>query len=149
MIPAEVIAQIYDRFGSRLLEGNVRSFLSTKVKVNKGIRNTIINEPEMFFAYNNGISATATDAEFRKTEHGLQLISANDLQIVNGGQTTASLLMAKIKDKADLANVYVQMKLSVVSPTTADSVIPLIARYANSQNQISDADFFHQSSVPC
>lgn len=142
MIPAEVIAQIYDRFGSRLLEGNVRSFLSTKVKVNKGIRNTILNEPEMFFAYNNGISATATDADFRKTEHGLQLVSANDLQIVNGGQTTASLLMAKIKDKADLSNVYVQMKLSVVSPTTADVVIPLIARYANSQNQISDADFF-------
>jgi hypothetical protein len=142
MIPGEVVAKIYDRFGSRLLEGNVRSFLSTKVKVNKGIRNTILNEPEMFFAYNNGISATATDAIFNQTEQGLQLVSASDLQIVNGGQTTASLLMAKIKDKADLSNVFVQMKLSVVSSTTADTVIPLIARYANSQNNINDADFF-------
>jgi hypothetical protein len=142
VIPGEVLAQIYDRFGSRLLEGNVRSFLSIKGKVNKGIRNTVIHEPEMFFAYNNGISATATEAEFRNTERGLQLASATNLQIVNGGQTTASLLMTKLKDKKELSNIYVQMKLSVVTPEIADDVIPLIARYANSQNQISEADFF-------
>jgi AIPR protein len=142
VIPGDVLAQIYDRFGSRLLEGNVRSFLSIKGKVNKGIRNTVIHEPEMFFAYNNGISATATEAEFSNTEHGLKLVAATNLQIVNGGQTTASLLMTKLKDKKDLSNIYVQMKLSVVTPETADNVIPLIARYANSQNQISEADFF-------
>jgi AIPR protein. len=142
VIPGEVLAKVYDRFGSRLLEGNVRSFLSVKGNVNKGIRNTVINEPEMFFAYNNGISATATEAEFRKTELGLQLVSTTNLQIVNGGQTTASLLMAKLKDKRELSNIYVQMKLSVVTPETANNVIPMIARYANSQNQISEADFF-------
>lgn len=142
IIPGDVLANIYGHFGSRLLEGNVRSFLSTKGKVNKGIRNTVIQEPEMFFAYNNGISATATEAEFHKSETGLQLLSATNLQIVNGGQTTASLYMTKLKDKKDLSNIYVQMKLSVVTPEKADEVIPLIARYANSQNQINEADFF-------
>jgi hypothetical protein len=142
VIPGEVLAQIYDHFGSRLLEGNVRSFLSMKGKVNKGIRNTVIHEPEMFFAYNNGISATATEAEFIITEQGLKLVSATNLQIVNGGQTTASLLLTKLKDKKELSKIFVQMKLSVVTPETADNVIPLIARFANSQNQITEADFF-------
>jgi hypothetical protein len=142
VIPGNVLADIYDLYGSRLLEGNVRSFLSTKGKVNKGIKSTIIREPEMFFAYNNGIAATATDAEVLETSAGLRLIQSTDLQIVNGGQTTASLLMAKLKDKADLTKIFVQMKLSVISSTKAESIIPEIARCANSQNKVSDADFF-------
>lgn len=142
IMPGFILADIYNRYGSRLLEGNVRSFLSTKGKVNKGIRNTILREPEMFFAYNNGIAATATDAEITLTNTGLRLIKAKDLQIVNGGQTTASLSLAKQKDKVDLGNLYVQMKLSVVSPTRAEVVIPEISRCANSQNKVSEADFF-------
>lgn len=142
VIPGEIVVWIYDRYGSRLLEGNVRSFLSIKGKVNKGIRNTILKEPRMFFAYNNGIAATATNAEIQETRSGLRLVHASDLQIVNGGQTTASLLMAVLKDKADLREVFVQMKLSVVSPEKSDMVIPEIARCANSQNKVSEADFF-------
>lgn len=112
------------------------------MKVNKGIRTTILTDPSMFFAYNNGIAATATDAQIDFTHSGLRLSQCTDLQIVNGGQTTASLLMAKLKDKADLSNVSVPMKLSVICPEKAESVIPDIARYANSQNKISEADFF-------
>ena len=63
VIPGTVLADIYDKYGSKLLEGNVRSFLSTKVAVNKKIRGTILNNPQMFFAFNNGISATAMDVE--------------------------------------------------------------------------------------
>lgn len=70
------------------------------------------------------------------------------LQIVNGGQTTASLANALIKDKAranNLQNIYVPMKLSVVSPENAVTLIPDIARFANSQNKVSEADFFSNS----
>jgi hypothetical protein len=142
VMPGPVLAQIYDTYGSRLLEGNVRSFLSTKGKVNKGIRNTILNNPEMFFAYNNGIAATATEVRVENTPTGLRLTQCKDLQIVNGGQTTASLLMARLKDKACLDEIFVPMKLSVISPEKAETVIPEIARCANSQNKVSDADFF-------
>lgn len=142
VIPGQVLARLYDEYGSRLLEGNVRSYLSLRGKINKGIRKTILGEPGMFFAYNNGIAATATDAEVRECSGGLKLLSAKDLQIVNGGQTTASLSTTVRRDKAKLDGVFVQMKLSVIPSEKSGDVIPDIARYANSQNRVSEADFF-------
>lgn len=147
MIPGASLAQVYDKYGSRLLEGNVRTFLSVKGKVNAKIQTTIRNQPEMFFAYNNGIAATAEDVEVEQSEAGLKIISAKNLQIVNGGQTTASLAVAARgtigkKDAADLSSVMVQMKLSVLPPEKAGELIPDIARYSNSQNKVNDADFF-------
>lgn len=142
VIPANVLVNIYERFGSRLLEGNVRSFLSTRPKVNKNIRLSILKEPEMFFAYNNGIAATATDVQVERGLHGRRLLHATYLQIVNGGQTTASLALARRKDSADLREIFVPMKLSVVTPAAAEEVIPRISYCANSQNKVSDADFF-------
>src|SRR5947209_6181816 len=100
VIPGDALAAIYETYGSRLLEGNVRSFLTVKGKVNKGIRATILGEREMFFAYNNGIAATASDVGIRNGSGGLRLLRAKDLQIVNGGQTTASLAMAMQREKA-------------------------------------------------
>ncbi|MBK6973904.1 MAG: AIPR family protein [Sterolibacteriaceae bacterium] len=145
VIPGDALAELYDRFGSRLLEGNVRSFLSTSGKINRGIQGTIRAEPGRFFVYNNGISATATSADVRMSENGPRLCSARYLQIVNGGQTTASLQIAKRKDNASLEGIHVQMKLSVVKAKDTellDSMIQNIAKFSNSQNKVSDADFF-------
>ena len=140
MIPGSALAGIYERYGSRLLEGNVRSFLSIKGKVNAGIQNTIQDRPEMFFAYNNGIAATAASVVLGGGDVP-RIESATDLQIVNGGQTTASLATA-LRNGVDLSRVCVQMKLSVLPPNKASDLIPLIARFANSQNKVNDADFF-------
>lgn len=145
VIPGDILAEFYDRYGSRLLEGNVRSFLSTSGKVNKGIQATIRAEPDRFFVFNNGISATATSAVVEETEEGPRLLSAKYLQIVNGGQTTASLHVAKRKDSADLSAIHVPMKLSVVRAKNTemlDEMIQKIARYSNSQTKVNDADFF-------
>lgn len=141
VIPGNVLAKLYLDYGSRLLEGNVRSFLSVKGKVNKGIRNTILNEPEMFFAYNNGIAATATEIEIENS-NGLYIKNIKDLQIINGGQTTASIANALLQDKAELKNIFVPMKLSVVDNEKAKEMIPIISRCANSQNKVDEADFF-------
>ena len=145
VIPGTVLADIYDRYGSKLLEGNVRSFLSTKVAVNKKIRSTILNMPQMFFAFNNGISATAMDVVIENTANGRFITFARDFQIINGGQTTASISNARYKDKVDLKGVYVQMKLTVIdesTPEESDELIRNISRSSNSQNKVSDADFF-------
>jgi len=141
VIPGSALADIYDQYGSRLLEGNVRSFLSAKGRINKGIRQTILNRPDMFFAFNNGIACTASEVELSNGA-ALRVLSASDLQIVNGGQTTASLAAARRNDRAALDNIFVQMKLSVVPPERSGQIIPEISRCANSQNRVSDADFF-------
>jgi len=145
IIPGALLADIYDKYGSGLLEGNIRSFLSTKVAVNKKIRATILQCPERFFAYNNGISATAMDITIESTTQGQFLISAKDFQIINGGQTTASLSNARFRDKANLSTIYVQMKLTVIESTLeqeATELVQNISRSSNSQNKVSDADFF-------
>ena len=100
-----------------------RTFLQARGKVNKGIRTTILAEPGMFFAYNNGITATAQEVETRTTDSGLQITRILDLQIVNGGQTTASLFHTARRDNASLEQVFVQMKLSVVDSEDSEQVV--------------------------
>ena len=142
VIPAQILADIYIRHGSRLLEGNVRTYLGRRGNVNKGIASTVSKEPERFFAYNNGIACTAAALEVDYDENGrLMIRSATDLQIVNGAQTTASLAAAR-REKRELSNVFVPMKLSVVETDLALRMIPKISRFANSQNSVRASDFF-------
>jgi len=140
-IPGEQLARIYDRWGTRLLEQNVRVFLQALGAVNKGIRNTIEHEPEMFLSYNNGLAVTAESVEAQHSEDGLVITRLENLQIVNGGQTTASL-HAAYRKKVDLASIFVQMKMTIIPPEKTLEVVPRISEYANSQNKVNAADFF-------
>ena len=146
VVPGRILNDLYLEYGSKLLEGNVRSFLSVRGKVNKGIQNTIKNYPKMFFAYNNGIAATATEIETEMTPDGLLITKIKDLQIVNGGQTTASIantvLTAKKNEVIDLDKIFVPMKLSVLEHEMSERIIPRISEYSNSQNKVDASDFF-------
>lgn len=141
VIPGKQLADIYDRWGARLLEANVRSFLQARNKVNRGIRDTIKDEPTLFFAYNNGLTTTAESVEVASIGEGLFLMSATNFQIVNGGQTTASIHAAR-KPAGQLDDVYVQMKLTVVPGEKSETLVPNISQFANSQNKVNAADFF-------
>lgn len=154
IVPGKFLADIYLTHGSRLLEGNVRAFLSVRGNVNKGIRNTIIKEPMKFFTYNNGIAATAENIELYYGPKGLEIIGVKDFQIINGGQTTASLASAIIKkDNPTLEGIFVPMKLTVIKPLIDENeyeeqynnMIEKISKCANCQNPVKDADFFSNS----
>jgi AIPR protein len=141
--PGELLAKLYGRHGPRLLERNVRSFLQARGKINRGINGTIRTEPHRFLAYNNGISATAQQVKLENGANGTQLAWARDFQIVNGGQTTASIYHAVRKDKADLSGLSVQVKLTVLDDQAkVDEFVPLIAQFANSQNKVSAGDLW-------
>jgi len=140
-MPGQLLVDLYRRFGTRLLERNVRAFLQARGKINRGIRETILKEPNRFLAYNNGISATAERIEFIPKQDVLVLTAATDFQIVNGGQTTASLYQAAEKDRADVSKICVQIKITVPKrPEEIDILAPKISLYANSQNKVSAAD---------
>ncbi|RIX31855.1 AIPR family protein [Sphingomonas edaphi] len=142
-LPGTLLADIYGLYGARLLEQNVRTYLQARTKVNKGILTTIKDAPHMFLAYNNGLTATASRVDTVRTADGsIAIASIDDLQIVNGGQTTASILYARDRSGADLEGVYVQMKLSVVKPELIEKIVPQISRFANTQNKVNEADFF-------
>ena len=151
IVPGKFLADIYLKYGSKLLQGNVRAFLSVRGKVNKGIRDTIINHPENFFTFNNGIAIVARSVLF--SADGTQIVHFKDLQIINGGQTTASLANAIIKKEArfGMDNLYVPMKLTVLNVENDlseeqveqyNNITKTISQCANSQNAVSEADFF-------
>ena len=131
IIPGIALADIYEQYGARLLEQNVRSFLQFRNKINKGIRNTILKEQHMFMAFNNGIAATAEEVTIVNLpdNQGKAIAYVKDFQIVNGGQTTASIYHTWKKDKADICNVFVPVKLTIVKNREGFSEIVLF--YSN------------------
>jgi hypothetical protein len=146
ILPGNILSQIYDKYKQGLLEKNVRTFLQFRAKVNQGIRETIRNEADMFFAYNNGISSTA-ESVTTVTENGVLLIrSIENWQIVNGGQTTASIYSTSLEKDSDLSKVFVPMKLSVVKDASKlEDIVPKISKFANSQTAIKASDFSSNS----
>lgn len=148
-VPGVVLADMYRRHKTRLLEKNVRVFLSQRVNVNKGIRDTIRFTPDLFCAYNNGITVIAENITLQEVDGRVFLKKVEDFQIVNGGQTTASLHHTRKKYASDLSNINVQMKLMVISDEAmdnsgkerlADTLVPKIGRYSNTQNRIRMSD---------
>ncbi len=140
ILPGKCLSSLYERYGGRLLEQNVRSFLQFTGKINKGIRDTIKDKPHMFLAYNNGIAATADAMDL--DEDGRTIKSISNLQIVNGGQTTASIYHTERKDKADISDIYVQVKFSIVKKKDDyANIVSDISKYANTQNKVNNADF--------
>lgn len=143
ILPGSVLFRLYEEFGPRLLELNVRSFLQARGSVNRGILETIRKEQENFFAFNNGISATASTIETMTLPRGgLAIRRVSGLQIVNGGQTTASIHHAVRHHKADVSRLSVQAKFSEVPEGLLDTLVPRISEFANSQNKVSKDDFY-------
>lgn len=145
-IPGEALRLLYEKFGARLLEANVRSFLSVKGKgVNAGIQTTLRSAPERFMAYNNGIVIVADEMRLGKSSDGSAGIAwLKGLQIVNGGQTTASLYFTKKKyPDTDLSHVRVPAKIIVMKTqdsTKEEALVSDISRFANSQNAVKQSD---------
>lgn len=162
IIPGTILSQVYHKYHQQILEQNVRTFLQFKGASNKGIRDTMIGhtataaekrkgitdmapEPDMFFAYNNGISTTASEIELRTTEQGQEIVKIKDWQIVNGGQTTASIsavLGMKGVDVSQLSKVFVAMKVSVIkNKDNQTTIVQRISRFANTQSAVKKSDF--------
>ncbi len=146
VLPAQILSDLYKRYSSRLLEKNVRSFLQFK-GVNKGIRETIRVSPEKFIAFNNGITITATAKEIESENGKMFIKSLTDFQIVNGGQTTASIYFTQ-KDGFPIDKVKIMAKINIARDVTEeglDSLISDISKYSNSQTKVSNVDLSSRS----
>lgn len=146
VIPAKLLYSFYSDYSSRLLERNVRSFLQFK-GVNKALKETLEREPEKFIAYNNGLTITCTSSSI-DTINGVSMInSLTDFQIVNGGQTTASIYFSG-RDGVDISNVNVIAKINIIKSENRedlDDLISKISEYSNSQSRVSAVDLNSRS----
>ena len=143
IMPAEILARVYKQYKTRLLNQNVRNYLGGTIKVNKGMAKTLREDPSMFFAYNNGISSTASFVGLNRDEGGKAFITnVTNWQIVNGGQTT-NTIFSMFSRNIDLQNAYVTLKISEINfddEKKKEEAISYIARFANSQTQIKESD---------
>jgi hypothetical protein len=141
IFPGDLIADLYKEYDTQLLEKNVRVFLSLKSKYNRQMSKTISDNPDMFFSYNNGLSATASSIKVNRDSGKIESIS--DFQIVNGGQTTATLYHTKKHLKKSLSDIFVQVKISVLRKSdNYPLLISNISRFANSQTAVKPSDFW-------
>jgi len=138
IVPGQVLYELYEEHGARLLELNVRSYLQARGKINKEILETLLMKPQLFLAYNNGITIVAEEIHLDGT--GTLITGVHGLQIVNGGQTTASIHRARKENKADLTHVFVQAKLTVVPADQFEVMVPEISRLSNTQNKVTTVD---------
>ncbi len=141
IFPGEVLYYIYRLYGQRLMNLNVRSFLQLKTKINKGIQKTLLEEPERFFSYNNGIAVVVDSIELAHDKNGSYLASATGFQIVNGGQTIATLFRTKKQNNSNFTDVMVPAKIILVKKEDIEEVVPRISHSANTQNIVKKADF--------
>ena len=137
--PGLILAKLYKRYSAKLLEGNVRLFLGLRKKINRDMKDTILHEPGLVFAYNNGLSVTATQVTIEKQDGVDCLCAIEGMKIVNGGQTTATLANVLLSGKSGeeaLSKVYVQMKINQVNPDVERELVPQISQFANAQNAV-------------
>ena len=157
VMPGTVLRDLFDNYGQRLLESNVRTFLQFRGKVNQGMKSTLLQNPENFFAYNNGLTVTASNIELDDVSGQLMIKKLDNMQIVNGGQTTSAIYFSPLSKgkqqgvdfrNIDLTKVFVQMKLTVIENDEDSEIIKAnVARYANSQNAIQAADLISNHPI--
>ena len=143
IFPGDLIADLYDLHNTSLLENNVRVFLSSTVKANKGIRETIGGnegkDAHKFFSYNNGLSATAESIKIIDNK----ISNIKDFQIVNGGQTTAAIHHSRKRDRYSLKDVHVAVKITGLQKNEEYSIIVnKISQAANTQSAVNVSDFY-------
>lgn len=139
------LAQLYKEDGQRLLEPNVRSYLKRTQKTNAGILETVKSYPDQFVSYNNGLSSIANKAEVIYISYNKDFVEINrihNFQIVNGGQTTATLSeCAKDKLIEELNEVIVPVKLTVIKNiVNGPMLINNISVFSNTQTAIKKSD---------
>jgi hypothetical protein len=136
-VSADWLHKMFQEHGKNLFSANVRDYLGSRrsdKNINNNIKTTASNEPDMFWVYNNGITALVNDFNFT-SEDDFGLFTISGIAIVNGAQTTGALGSL---DNVDLKNAHVPARFVKCSD---QATIRNIIRFNNSQNKIEAADF--------
>lgn len=139
-IPARWLYDVFTKYKDDLFSSNIRGYLGSrksKNNINNGIKQTVAQDPEHFWVFNNGLTVLVHD--FRLSEDGQTLV-IKGLSIVNGAQTTGAIgsLNTRPSEKAMVPARFV--KCSTVKTVKG------IIEYNNKQNPVEPADF--RSSDP-
>ncbi|MGI6057345.1 MAG: AIPR family protein [Bilifractor sp.] len=142
IINASTIAEWYKLYGNRLFAKNIR-YYKGNTDVNNGIKKTLLNDPEKFFYFNNGIKLLCnkvTKKAINSPNNDLGTFYLSGVSLVNGAQTTGSIGQIYEDNRDAVAKAYVLIEiidLNEAPKETADQ----ITRLSNTQNRIENKDF--------
>lgn len=136
------VADLYRTAGVRLFARNVRGYLGTNTIVNRGIEDTLSQEPEHFWYYNNGITIVCDDAA-RESGRGTDMLHVTNPQIINGQQTTRTL--SESSTGRPRANVLVRVirvprEKGEDGRDNFETLVSKIVSATNSQNAVRPSD---------
>ena len=141
-VSAAAIGVWYREHGNRLFAKNIR-FYKGNTDVNEGIKRVLLQEPENFYYYNNGIKLLCRSIHRKvkdSTTNETGLFMLEGVSLVNGAQTTGSIgsVFVDNPEQVSKANVMIQIiDLSHASGETATQITKL----SNTQNRIENRDF--------
>ena len=136
------LAELVKNHVDVIFEENVRKFLGVNRKVNREILKTSQDntQAEYFWFYNNGITITCD--RFEVIEQ-VPCVRLNGIQIVNGGQTSLTLVEAH-----NAGNLQDDVSLLVKIYETQDrTIVDKITLTTNNQNAVSSRDLRSNDSL--
>ncbi|EGY23863.1 hypothetical protein DA2_3943 [Desulfovibrio sp. A2] len=140
-ISAALLADLYEKHQSRLFAKNIRSLLQNS-DINSGIIDTLKNDPERFFCFNNGITMVASEIHkkpYQGANRDFGIFECANISIVNGAQTVGACHRAKHNGIA-VDSAFIPIKIINVG-NCDDTFVDLITRRTNTQNRIERRDF--------
>ena len=143
-IAAADIAQWWKKHYPQLVSQNIRLFLGADTDVNIGLQQTLTNEPEHFWHFNNGITVICRDVKRKLISGGTKesgSFTCYDVRIVNGAQTAGSIAAAYEKKPEAVDRARVQVRFITVADGAQAHLGDAITRATNTQNRINRQDF--------
>jgi hypothetical protein len=142
-VEAADVADWWSKYYPRLVEPNIRRFLGGDTEVNVGLQNTLLNEPEHFWHFNNGLTVICQTIARKMMGSGRAATSivCHGASIVNGAQTAGSIALAYAKNREAVSRARVQVRFISIEGDEAPHLAAAITKATNTQNRINRQDF--------
>lgn len=141
-ISTDDVARWWKEHSPTIFAPNIRFFLKN-TDVNSGIAETLSENVQNFWYFNNGITALCksfTKKALGGADRQVGFFECSNFQVINGAQTIGSIGTHYVKNNIDELGAYVFFKLIEI-PDDDDRISKSITRYSNTQNKVDRRDF--------
>lgn len=162
IVTGDIVAHWWENHGDRLFEKNIRGGLGDVSEVNQAIRDTLINRPEFFYYFNNGITILVDSYAPRRRNNINRRESGGfdfkNMSVINGAQTISTIGKAyqsgdatdDILSKVKISCRFIKSLINSSDDATDDDVDDIsldITIANNNQNKVTSRDFASKDPI--
>lgn len=141
-VSAATVGEWYKIYGNTLFAKNIR-FYKGCTDVNEGMKKVLMQEPDKFYYYNNGIKLLCKAIKRKakdSTTNATGLFALEGVSLVNGAQTTGTIGSVFLENPEQVSKAMVMIQIIDLSNVDAETSTQ-ITRLSNTQNRIENKDF--------